>query len=258
LASTESIAEYELVLMLDPETPDAQRETLAGDVRGRIEAAGELRHGETWGVRKLAYEIEKRNEADYRFFRFQAESPLLDELDHSLKIADGVLRFRVFGVDPRTPIAAPPPPVQAARPPRESRGGKPRRSDGDERGGERDAPSPAAEKATGAGADASPKSSDAPSDAPDASADAPPVAPAGSGLEPSSEPPAKPSPEAPAGSPEPSAEPPANAEQSGEAAPANAPPAGEASPADESVPAAGESAPEQPAADDAAEPKASE
>ena len=134
LPSATAIAEYELVLMLDPETPEDAREKLTGDVRGRIEAAGELRHDENWGMRKLAYEIEKRNEADYRFFRFQGEPQLLDELRHSLKIAEGVLRFRVFGVDPRTPVGAAPPPVQAARPPRESRGGrdgKPRRSDGD-------------------------------------------------------------------------------------------------------------------------------
>ena len=31
------------------------------------------------------------------------ESPVLDELDHSLKITDGVLRFRIFKVDPRFP-----------------------------------------------------------------------------------------------------------------------------------------------------------
>ena len=42
----------------------------------------------------MAYEIDQRNEADYRWFRFEAPTELLDELDHNLKIADGVLRFR--------------------------------------------------------------------------------------------------------------------------------------------------------------------
>ena len=51
-------------------------------------------------MRKIAYEIRQRTEADYRFFRFQTESALLDELDHNLKITDGVLRFRIFKVDP--------------------------------------------------------------------------------------------------------------------------------------------------------------
>ncbi len=180
--------------MLDPETPEDAREKLTGDVRGRIEAAGELRHDENWGMRKLAYEIEKRNEADYRFFRFQGEPQLLDELRHSLKIAEGVLRFRVFGVDPRTPVGAAPPPVQAARPPRESRGGrdgKPRRSDGDGRGrGDRDkqaasagdgsapAESPQPEASAGADDAGTASSSDAPAEeaTPPASGDSPPDA----------------------------------------------------------------------------------
>lgn len=70
--------------MLDPTTPEDQREKLAGEVRSRIEEAGDLRHGENWGVRKLAYEVRKQTEADYHLFRFQCESALLDELDHTL------------------------------------------------------------------------------------------------------------------------------------------------------------------------------
>ena len=124
--------------MLDPETPEDQREKLAGDVRGRIEGSGELRHGETWGVRKLAYEVRKRMEADYHLFRFRGESALLEDLDHSLKIAEGVLRFRVFSVDPRSSIVAPPPPVQPMRARREGRDGRPRRGEGRGRRDDRD------------------------------------------------------------------------------------------------------------------------
>jgi small subunit ribosomal protein S6 len=107
-------AEYELVLMLDPEAPDERRDQIAAEALKRIEGAGSLKHDRAWGMRKLAYEIRQRTEADYRFFRFEASSPLLDELDHSLKIADGVLRFRIFRVDPDTPVIEPPPPVALA------------------------------------------------------------------------------------------------------------------------------------------------
>jgi small subunit ribosomal protein S6 len=99
---------YELVLMLDPEAADDARERVAGDVRQAIEGAGSLDQSASWGMRKMAYEIRQRDEADYRYYRFQAEPPLLERLDHSLKIADGVLRFRIFKVDPDTPTNAPP------------------------------------------------------------------------------------------------------------------------------------------------------
>jgi small subunit ribosomal protein S6 len=125
---------YELVLMLDPESADEAREKVAGDVRQQIEGSGTLDRADVWGMRKLAYEIRQRNEADYRYYRFQGEPDLLERLDHSLKITDGVLRFRIFKVDPETPTNAPaaterPASVGSDRGDRERR---PRREDRDE------------------------------------------------------------------------------------------------------------------------------
>jgi small subunit ribosomal protein S6 len=124
---------YELVLMLDPEAADADRERVAGDVRQQIEGTGTLDRADEWGVRQMAYEIRQRNEADYRFYRFHGEPELLERLDHSLKITDGVLRFRIFKVDPESP-ANPPPPVErlavaSDRPDRERRGRRDNRDD---------------------------------------------------------------------------------------------------------------------------------
>ncbi|MFL5874164.1 MAG: 30S ribosomal protein S6 [Solirubrobacterales bacterium] len=100
--------EYELVLMLDPQLDAPARDALAQDARGQIEAKGDLKHENSWGLRKMAYEINHRTEADYRWMRFEAQSELLDSLDHNLKIADGVLRFRIFKVDPGAPVIVPP------------------------------------------------------------------------------------------------------------------------------------------------------
>ena len=94
--------------MLDPGPDEAGRDVLAQDVRSKIEAAGTLKHENKWGLRKMAYEIGKRNEADYRWFRFEGPAELLDQLSHSLKIADGVLRFRIFKVDADSPVMVPP------------------------------------------------------------------------------------------------------------------------------------------------------
>jgi len=99
---------YELVLMLDPVADDNARDKLADDVRKRIEKDGTLELADSWGMRKMAYEIRQRNEADYRYYRFEAENELLEHLDHNLKIADGALRFRIFKVDPDAPTNAPP------------------------------------------------------------------------------------------------------------------------------------------------------
>ncbi len=94
--------------MLDPGQDAAGRDAVANEAKSQIEAAGTLKHENVWGLRKMAYEINKRNEADYRWFRFEAPTELLEQLDHNLKIADGVLRFRIFKVDADTPVVVPP------------------------------------------------------------------------------------------------------------------------------------------------------
>jgi len=101
--------EYELVLMLDPDVPDERRDEIAAETRKRIEAGGTIKHDASWGMRKLAYEIRQRTEADYRLFRFEGQGGVLDDLNHNLRIADGVLRFRIFKVDPGSPSIVPPP-----------------------------------------------------------------------------------------------------------------------------------------------------
>ena len=156
--------------MLDPEIPDERREQIASEARKRIESGGSLKQDTTWGMRKLAYEIKQRTEADYRFFRFETEGGLLDDLNHNLRIADGVLRFRVFKVDPRSPAIVPPAPLttSAATPARGGRRpqGAPDRepaaaesgksAEGD---GASEAPEPAAEEAPTSAAEEAPAAS---------------------------------------------------------------------------------------------------
>jgi small subunit ribosomal protein S6 len=137
--------EYELVLMLDPGLEDSARDKLADEVRKRIDSDGALKHEDSWGMRALAFEIRQRTEADYRWFRFEAPSELLGQLDHNLKIADGVLRFRIFKVDPGSPAIVPPPPL-ASSASTQSRG--PRRSQGGGRGARAAADEAPAEEAS--------------------------------------------------------------------------------------------------------------
>ncbi len=130
--------------MLDPEAPDERRDEIATNARGRIESSGTLKTEKAWGLRKMAYEIQQRTEADYRFFRFETESPLLDELDHNLKITDGVLRFRIFKVDPDSPVVDPPPPTSlASSAPRGDGRGRRDRDDGPPPAAAAPAPAPA-------------------------------------------------------------------------------------------------------------------
>ncbi len=94
--------------MLDPGRDAPGRDAVAQEAKSQIEAGGALKHESNWGLRKLAYEIAQRNEADYRWYRFEAPAELLEQLNHNLRIAEGVLRFRIFKVGASAPVIAPP------------------------------------------------------------------------------------------------------------------------------------------------------
>ncbi len=97
---------YDLMLMLDPNAPEGRGDAILGDVRQMIESSGNLVGEHDWGLRKMTFEIRHRPEAQYTLFQFEGDNDLLERLDHTLKITDGVLRFRIIRLKPGTP---PPP-----------------------------------------------------------------------------------------------------------------------------------------------------
>jgi small subunit ribosomal protein S6 len=198
--------EYELVLMLDPEVPDERREEIAVSARRRIEEGATLKQERTWGTRKMSYEIDQRNEADYRFFRFENGKGVLDDLNHNLKITDGVLRFRIFKVDPRAPVIDPPAPLVFTPGSDRPSGGRGRRDGGYDDRPPR-GPEPEAAQSYDAAAAAAPAAPAPDAPAPEApaaeapAAEAPPAEAAPAEAEPAAEAPAD-APEAPAEAPE--------------------------------------------------------
>lgn len=101
---------YDLMLILDTEAPEGRGDAILGDVRSMIESGGTPVNDQDWGLRRLAYEIDHRSEGVYHLFQFEGDSALLERIDHTLKITDGVLRFRIIRMKPGTPT--PPPPRQ--------------------------------------------------------------------------------------------------------------------------------------------------
>jgi small subunit ribosomal protein S6 len=97
---------YDLVLLLDTAIEDERRDQILANVEHAIDDAGEIVGRHEWGVRPTAYEVRKHADAEYHLVQFHGPATLLDQLDHNLKITDGVLRFRIIRLRPGTP--APP------------------------------------------------------------------------------------------------------------------------------------------------------
>jgi len=97
---------YDLMILLDPQVEESTRAKIVADARTAIEAQGELLRHDEWGERPLSYPIERKTSADYHLFQFHAASAeLLAALNRSLRITDGIVRFRIIKLKPGVPDA---------------------------------------------------------------------------------------------------------------------------------------------------------
>jgi small subunit ribosomal protein S6 len=106
---------YDLVLLLSPDAEESARVKILRDVETTITGAGgSIERNDDWGRRPMAYEIRHQPEAEYHLLQFRAPGSLIEELSHTLRITDGVVRHRVIKVRPGTPEAPSSVPVVAA------------------------------------------------------------------------------------------------------------------------------------------------
>jgi small subunit ribosomal protein S6 len=151
---------YDLMLLLDPAAPDDRREAILRDTQKLIESDGKIVGVHDWGTRRMAFEINHQPEAAYHLIQFETEksSGLLERLDHSLKIMDGVLRHRIIKLKDGTP----PPPMPRPEGRREAPEGQPAaEAPATTNGQTAEAAQPAAAEAAPAAAEAAPAEADA-------------------------------------------------------------------------------------------------
>jgi small subunit ribosomal protein S6 len=95
---------YDLVVLLDPDAEEPSRAKIIAARASAIDAGGEVVRHDTWGNRALSYPIRRRTSAEYHLLQFRAASPeLLSRLNRSLRITDGILRFRIIKLKPGVP-----------------------------------------------------------------------------------------------------------------------------------------------------------
>ena len=105
---------YDLILLLDPEAEEERRTNILASLEQIIERQGQVISRHDWGLRPTAYEVRKRGDADYHLLQFNGTPELLQQLDHALKITDGVNRFRIIKLRKGTPA---PPDLRASATP---------------------------------------------------------------------------------------------------------------------------------------------
>jgi len=94
---------YDLTVLLDTAASEDQRAKVLSDVEAMIADGGTVVSKHDWGARAMAYEIRHKADADYHLIQFHGSAELLANLQRTLRITDGVLRFRIIKLDPGTP-----------------------------------------------------------------------------------------------------------------------------------------------------------
>ena len=90
---------YEVMFVIDPAIEDDKKEATIEAVKGIIAAEGEVGNADVWGMKKLAYPIQKKTEGYYVVIEFKAQPTLPKELDRRLRISDNVMRHLIVNKD---------------------------------------------------------------------------------------------------------------------------------------------------------------
>ena len=91
---------YEVVLIARNDVTQQQVETLVDEFATRLEGeGGQIRKREYWGVRSLAYRINKNRKAHYMLLGLDAQPPSIKEMERQFGLNEDVLRSMTIRVD---------------------------------------------------------------------------------------------------------------------------------------------------------------
>lgn len=138
--------EYETIYVLKPDLPAEQVKVIKDKVQDIIEKAeGKVLHHVDWGKRRLAYKVEKFQQAQYLYLQYLDKGLSIAEIERILKNDDRILKFLTVLVEEKVDVAervarageAPIAPEELVReepshdryPPRERYGDRDRRQD---------------------------------------------------------------------------------------------------------------------------------
>ena len=91
---------YETVFIATPVLSEAQMKEAVDKYKDLIQKGdGEIVYEENWGLKKLAYPIQKKSTGFYYLIEFAAEGSLIQTLETEFRRDERILRFLTFRMD---------------------------------------------------------------------------------------------------------------------------------------------------------------
>jgi small subunit ribosomal protein S6 len=91
---------YEELFIVRPDLPEEETDQLIERLTTLIAGqGGNVDKVDKWGVRKLAYRVQKRTEGFYVLLQFTAKPETVRELERQLRVQDQVMKFITVRID---------------------------------------------------------------------------------------------------------------------------------------------------------------
>jgi small subunit ribosomal protein S6 len=91
---------YEIMFIVDPNLPDEEIDQLVAQVEGFVnDGGGKIVATEKMGRRRLAYEVDRRNEGFYVLLTIDGNGAIVAEVERRFRVMDHVLRYITVRVD---------------------------------------------------------------------------------------------------------------------------------------------------------------
>jgi small subunit ribosomal protein S6 len=92
--------QYETVFITTPVLSEAQmKETVQKFIKILKDDGAEIVHEENWGLKKLAYPIQKKSTGFYYLIEFKAEGETIQKLETEYRRDERIIRFLTFRMD---------------------------------------------------------------------------------------------------------------------------------------------------------------
>ena len=92
--------QYETVFIATPVLSEEQIKEAVEKYRSFITSeGGEIVNDEDWGLKKLAYPIQKKTTGFYHLFEFRADSQFIEKLETQYRRDERIIRFLTFAMD---------------------------------------------------------------------------------------------------------------------------------------------------------------
>jgi small subunit ribosomal protein S6 len=91
---------YETVFILTPVLSEEQAKETVAKFKDLLKNGGaKVHHEEDWGLRKLAYPIQKKSTGFYHLLEFECEGSLIADLELAFRRDERVIRFLTVKMD---------------------------------------------------------------------------------------------------------------------------------------------------------------